>query len=96
MNRTSIDSKINNYFEKYSHVFALITDLIRTFLEKDIFKTFVICNTVKPALSRHSRGNLHCSFNRGVRLKEVLVPRPPTRYDLKENSIVYFIDYPVI
>ena len=41
-------------------------------------------------------GNLYCPFNRGVCLKEVLVPRPLTRYDLKENNIVYFIDYPVM
>ena len=52
--------------------------------------------TVKPALSGHSWGNLYCPFNRGVRLKEVLIPRPLTRYDLKEKNIVYFIDYPVI
>ena len=39
--------------------------------------------TVKPALSGHSRGNLYCPFNTGVRLKEVLVPRPR------------IIDYPV-
>ena len=46
----------------------------------------------KPALSGHSRGNLYCPCNRGVRLKEVLVPSPLTRYDIKENNIEYFID----
>ena len=33
----------------------------------------------------------YCPFNRGVRLKEVLVPRPLSRYDLKENNIVFII-----
>ena len=53
----------------------------------------LIISTVKPTLNVHSRGNLYCPFNRGVRLKEVLIPKPLIRYDLKDNNIVYFIDY---
>ena len=40
---------------------------------------------MKPETSRHSLGNLYCLFNRGVCLKEFLVPTYKASYHIRVN-----------
>ena len=47
---------------------------------------------VKPELSGHFRKNRYCLFTKGAHLKKVLIPRHLTRYDLKENNYIVYLN----